>query len=229
MRALVRATVRHAAARGLLRPGPHVFTLDSTGLGGEHGSSYYRWRARAARPQGGGGWARCPARRRWAKLTCVADVATHLVVGLRVGWGPVHDAPELLPVLREALAHLPPGHTCQTLLADAGYDSEANRAGARALGVAAPVIALNRGRYGHQPPRTPERARAARRFPRRRYRQRAHAESVFSALKRTLGARLRARRADAQLAAAALRVITYNLALLLLPHGSLQQSSVLCD
>lgn len=145
----------------------------------------------------------------------MADVATHLIVGLRVGWGPVHDAPELLPVLRATLAALPRGHRCQALLADAGYDSEANRAGARALGVAAPVIALNRGRFGHQLPRTPERARAARHFPRHRYRQRAHAESVFSALKRTLGARLRARRADAQLAAAGLRVITYNLALLL--------------
>lgn len=201
-----------AARVGLLAPGPHTLTLDSTGLGGERGSAYYRWRAHGA---GGGGWASCPARRRWAKLTCVADVATHLVVGLRVAWGPVHDAPALLPVLRQTLAQLPAGHTCQTLLADAGYDSEANRAGARAFGVAHPVIALNRGRYGHQPPRTPERRRAAAHFPRRRYRQRAHAESVFSALKRTLGATLRARRADAQLAAAGLRVITYNLALLL--------------
>ena len=222
---LLAATVARAAAVGVLAPGAHTFTLDSTGLSVERASAYYRWRG-VPRPGQAfdGGWAQVPARRRWAKLTCVADVETHLVVGLTVAWGPTQDAPQLLPVLAQTLAQLPPRHWCQTLLADAGFDSERNRAEARALGVAHPVIALNWGGQPTRLPTTPERRRAAQRFPRKCYRQRAHAESVFSALKRSLGATIRARRPDAQLAAAALRVITYNLALLLPHRLTLQQS-----
>ena len=85
---------------------------------------------------------------------------------------------------------------------------------ARALGIRHPVIARNPGRWGAQWPRTPERRRLARRFPHRRYRQRAQAESVFSRLKRVFGATLTARRPAGQLHEVLLRVVAYDIALL---------------
>lgn len=155
----------------------------------------------------------------------MADTATHLLIAADARWGPTQDAPTFLPLLATALAELhalPQPRRCQAVLADAGYDSERNRAGARALGVPHPVIALNRRRSapsqaGHHP-RTPERRRAALHFPRRRYRQRAQAESVFSRFKRRFGATLRAHTPAAQLREVWLRVIAFNTAILLLRH-----------
>ena len=190
--------------------------VDATGFPTAHASAYYTHRATGAPPAWfDGGWAQCPQRRRWVKASAVADVATHLLLGLSATWGPTQDAPTLLPLLDATLATLPPGHTLGTVLADAAYDSEANRVGVRARGLPRPVIALNRGRYAHQLPRTPERRRAAQRFARRRYRQRAHVECVFSCIKRTLGATLAARRPQQQLLALWLRVLAHNIGLLL--------------
>jgi len=187
------------------------------------------WRGRpAAHPRAGpragggewwrdGGWAAVPERRRWPKLTAVADVATHLVLALDVRWGPTQDAPQYLPALQQACVALhaaAPQARITAVLADAGYDSERNLAGARALGIRHPVIARNPGRWGAQWPRTPERRRLARRFPHRRYRQRAQAESVFSRLKRVFGATLTARRPAGQLHEVLLRVVAYDIALL---------------
>jgi hypothetical protein len=144
-------------------------------------------------------------------------VATHLVCGVDACFGPTQDSPHFLPLVADALTRLPPGHTLGVLLADAAYDAEANRAGARALGLPAPVIALNRGRHADRLPRAPERRRAAQRFPRRRYRRRAHAECVFSRIKRTLGTAVHERRPQSQLLALWWRVLAHNIGLLL-PH-----------
>ena len=54
--------------------------------------------------------------------------------------GPSQDAPQLIPVLRQAVARVP----IDTALTDAGFDSEANHATPRReLGVRSTVIALN--------------------------------------------------------------------------------------
>lgn len=55
-----------------------------------------------------------------------------------------------------------------------------------------------------------------RKFPNRKYAKRAHAECVFSRLKRHLGSALRARKDASQDREMLLRVLTHNLMLLLL-------------
>ena len=148
-----------------------------------------------ARPVSGYFVRRCGRRgtqRRWPKLTAVADTRTHLILAASVTRGPRQDAPQLLPAVRRAVKNAP----IDTLLADAGYDSEANHATCReALGIRSTVIALN-WRGSRKWPKAKYRRQMVRRFRRkprgsrskRVYGRRAQAESVFSRNKRRLGA-----------------------------------------
>lgn len=130
-----------------------------------------------ARPVSGYFVRRCGRRgtqRRWPKVTAVIDVRTHAFLSATVTRGPRQDAPQLIPAVRAAANHA----TCR-----------------ETLGVRSTVIALNwrgsrkwpRAKYRRQMVRRfRKRTRAARR--RRVYAQRVQAESVFSRVKRRLGA-----------------------------------------
>lgn len=223
---------------GLLPTAPETITVavDSTGFRNSTASSYYTWRGESHRcptdapptdapPTSNqstqpfdGGWRRRPSRRRWPKLSIVSEISSHLIVGVDATWGPTQDAPHFLPLLSETLQRMPPAIRSRlaVVLADAGYDSEANRVGARALGIRRPVIALNPGpaRTRATLPRGRERRRAALHFPKRLYRRRAIIECVISRMKRRLGDAVRARRPDAQLRQLWGRAIMHNITLL---------------
>ena len=151
----------------------------------------------------------------------VLDTASHLYLAARVTRGPSQDAPHLVPAVRDAAGRC----RLDTVLADAGYDSEANHAvPRRRLGVRSTVIALNR-RGSRARPRTRYRGQMARRFRRRPkgargrrvYGQRWQIESGFSRSKRRLGSALRATRWVNQKKELLLRVIVHNLMLLAAP------------
>jgi len=156
--------------------------------------------------------------RRWPKLTAVLDTASHLFLSARVTRGPSQDAPHLVPAVRAAAKNQP----IDTVLADAGYDSEDNHAIPRKrLGVRSTVIALN-WRGSRKWPRTQYRRQMVRRFRkrptggrcRRVYTQRWQVESAFSRNKRLLGSALRAVAWANQRKELLLRVIVHNLMLL---------------
>jgi transposase len=149
-------------------------------------------------------------RRHWPKLTAVADTATHLIAGAVVTRGPSQDSPQFPAAVRQAARLLAP----HTLLGDAGYDAEHNHRLCRALGIARSVIALNPRNMGRRWPLTPYRREMKRGFPRALYRQRWHAESLFSRHKRRLGSALTAHSAGAQRREVLLRVLTHNLMIL---------------
>jgi transposase len=148
-----------------------------------------------ARPVSGYFVRRCGRRgtqRRWPKLTAVVDTRTHLFLAASVTRGPRQDAPQLLPVVRQAVKRA----SIDTLLADAGYDSETNHSTCReTFGIRSTVIALN-WRGSRKWPKAKYRRQMVRRFRRkprgsrskRVYGQRAQAESAFSRSKRRLGA-----------------------------------------
>jgi hypothetical protein len=156
--------------------------------------------------------------RKWPKLTLVAHTASHLIASSVLSTGPSQDAPLLGPALVRAAWHL----DVDRLLADGGYDSEANHRLAReGLGIRSTVINLNRrGKgVGRRPSprkwaRTRYRRQMYRRFHRRKYRQRWQAESVISRLKRRLGSALRGRSDEARARESDLRVFTHNLMIL---------------
>jgi len=154
----------------------------------------------------------------WPKLTAVIDTRTHLVLAASVIRAPRQDAPRLVPVVRQALRHTP----IDTLLADAGYDSEANHATCREeLGVRSTVIALN-WRGSRKWPQSKYRRQMVRRFqkkPRgsrskRVYGQRSQAERAFSRNKRRLGAWVGAVKWANQKTEILLKVLAHNIMLL---------------
>jgi hypothetical protein len=155
--------------------------------------------------------------KRWPKLTAVVDTGTHLFLSARVTCAPHQDCPGLLPVVRQAVRHTP----IDTLLADAGYDSESNHAICREqLGVRQTLIALN-WRGSRKWPQAKYRRQMVRRFrnkPRgsrskRVYGQRAQAESAFSRNKRRLGASVGAAKWANQKTEILLKVLAHNLML----------------
>lgn len=148
----------------------------------------------------------------------MVDARTHLFLSAAVTRGPSQDAPHLVPAVRAAARRAP----IDTVLADAGYDSEANHATCRRrLGVRSTVIALNRRGTRKWPP-TRYRRQMVRRFRkkpegsrhRRVYGQRWQAESAFSRLKRRLGASVAAIKWANQKTEALLKVIAHNILLL---------------
>ena len=206
MTALLTATVA-AAARGRVLPARVRAAVDATGFDGRVVSRYFTSRA-----------GRRIAQRKWPKLTAAVDTATHLILAAAVTRGPTQDARHLVPAVRAAARRV----RVDTVLADAGYDSEANHAVPRTrLGVRSTVIALNR-RGTRKRPKAEYRRQMVRRFRKRPrgtrskrvYGQRWQAESGFSRLKRVLGSTVRAVTWANQRKELLLRCITYNLMLL---------------
>jgi len=183
-----------------------VAAVDSTGYDARPVSHYF------ARLSG-----RRSRQRRWPKLTAVIDTRTHLFLSAAVTRGPREDAPQLIPVARAAVGRTP----IDTLLADAGYDAEANHATCRErLGIRSTVIALN-WRGSRKWPRAKYRRQMVRRFRKRKpgrrsrrvYDRRAQAESAFSRNKRRLGASVASTGWPNQKTEVLLKVIAHNIML----------------
>jgi hypothetical protein len=144
-------------------------------------------------------------------LTIVCHTRTHLIAAARVVRGPCGDHAQFAPALRQAVRHLP----LARLLADTGYDSEANHVLCRkTLGIRTTAIRLNPRKYGRHWPKTRYRRLMKRRFPKRIYGHRWQVESVISRYKRLLDSALRARNYAAQKRECLLRVLTHNLMIL---------------
>jgi transposase len=182
--------------------------IDSTGLESRHVSHYFTRRSERHAAH---------YKATYPKLSAVCDTRTHLILGVTVDRGPTVDHCEFRPTVQRALAHQP----FKTLLADAGYDSEKAHHWCRdELGIRSIIPPRTygrrrldgapRGTYGHY------RVKLLRRFPRKLYGQRWQIETAFSVIKRCLGAALRARTYHSQCREVVLKVLTYNLMILLL-------------
>ena len=149
--------------------------------------------------------------RRFPKLTFLVEHTTHLILGIHINRGPCHDSPQFAPTVRMGARNV----ALDTLLADSGYDGEANHVLARQrLGMRSTVIALNRRNTGRRWPKTKYRRQMKKRFFRRLYRQRNHAESFISQHKRRLLPTLRAKKPLTQRHEIRRRVLTHNLMIL---------------
>jgi len=192
-----------ARAVGLIKMQDSCACIDSTGLEDHFVSRHFIMR------QNG-----CSRRyRRWTKLTIVCHSKTHLIAGALVGKGPSTDCHNLAPAVEQALDNMP----IDTLLADCGYDSESNHRLCRdQFGIESPVIAVNPRNLKYGVTTGYFRRLMKSRFPKKKYRQRWQVESIFSRFKRRLGYALRARTDESRQSECFLRVLTYNLMVVLL-------------
>jgi hypothetical protein len=153
--------------------------------------------------------------RRLPKLTIAVAAACHVILAARVSTGAGSDNPSFEPVLFDAWRRAP----VKVMVADAGFDSEANHRTARLdMGVRS-VIPPQIGRPSKtgKPPaghyRRLMRHRFARQADKSTYGQRWQSETVNSMLKRNLGAALRAMTDKRREREMLLRVVVHNLML----------------
>jgi DDE family transposase len=154
--------------------------------------------------------------RRLPKLSLAVDAASHLVLAAIASTGAGGDQPYLDGLLFHAWRRS--GGRIRCVVADAGYDSEANHRIARQdLGVRS-IIPANTGRPSSKPPSEPMRRNMHYRFKRRAdagtYGQRWQSETANSMIKRNLGSAMRARTAVRRRHELLLRVLTHNIMLL---------------
>jgi len=204
---LLATTLALCRKAGLLKRRTKLAAIDSTGLESRHVSAYYTKRC---------GRHRGHKKHRYPKLSAVCDTANHLILGTVIDRGPKLDHAEDEQTLLAALNH----QWCDTLVADAGYESERFHSVFRDdLGIRSIIPTTERGRPRKdgkpRPVNGSYRRLMRQRFPKALYGQRWQIETVFSMLKRNLGASLRARRYQSQTREIRARILAHNLAILL--------------
>jgi hypothetical protein len=197
----------------IVRPDRHVklAAMDSTGLEAHHISHYFVSRRRskqlATREN--------TYYKRWPKLAILCDCPNHAILSVITARGPGVDVDQFCRTLEPATRKV----RIDVLLADAGYDSEANHRYARDTHQIESIIPPTHGRPTRKVPSTPYRRRMRLHFRRTLYRQRWQAETVISMLKRNYGSALRARSYWSQCREMLLLVLTHNTAIILCPSG----------
>ena len=197
----------HGAPRG---PDPPLIAIDSTGLFCGHASRYFEQR----RAKGTPSTHRARAYQKWAAALWTGP---QVVLAQLSKPGPCGDYPDLPPLAERSVASVPGA----LILADAGYDSEANHVFCRErLGVGALIPAKTR-RYVSGP-RGQYRAEmvaalgcatlgvAGEPGPRTTYGKRWLVETLMSVVKRKWGEAITARLPAMQEAQALLRGLVYN-------------------
>ena len=145
--------------------------------------------------------------RRWVKVGVVILSGSLLPVALEVSLKPTHDCAQAPALLQQAQQVSRPAH----LYADAGYDAEWIHEHCREQwGVESVIPAVQRRSDGQLGGRWRAQMRPEY-LKEKGYSRRWKVESYFSALKRTMGPALSARRPDQMLAEAALKVLAYAL------------------
>lgn len=192
-------------------PERSLVAIDSTGLYCGHASRYFEKRRREHGPSAH----RARGYQKWAAALWTGP---QLVTAQLSKPGPCGDYLDLPPLAERSAASVPDA----LILADAGYDCEANHVFCRErLGVRALIPAKTRRFVAG--PRKPHRAAMVAALgcatlgvegepaPRKQYRQRWLVETLMSVVKRKWGEALTARSAAMQRAQALLRGLVYNL------------------
>ena len=177
---------------------------DSSGFDVTHASRYYVWRAkRMGKPP------KHMTYRRFPKLHVIIDTSNHLILSLFGTRGPTPDVHRLPNLLDQLGGDVRIHH----LLADVGYDSEANHALLREVHDIRSTIPPKHGRPCKDGvlPSGRYRRLMKQKFNTAAYRQRSQVETVMSMLKRNLDGCIRARHYWSQICELALKALTHNI------------------
>jgi hypothetical protein len=148
------------------------------------------------------------------KLSMAVASSCHLILAAKVRIGNGSDAPDFDDLLFRSWKRA----DVKVVVADAGYDSEANHRIARQdMGVRS-IMPPGIGRPTSKWPTGRWRRHMAKRFARKAdqklYGQRSQSETVHSMIKRNQGSALRSRTPERRKKEMLLRVLTHNIALL---------------
>lgn len=177
-------------------------SVDSTGLDSSNASRYYVKRRGDDMSY-----------KKYPKMSNVVDNDTHLILSAVIDEGPKVDQVEFKQAVTEAHKRCP----FKQLVADKAYDSEENHRYLREE-LRADSVIPTRHRDGCRSPQTRYRKEMHDHFPQEAYGQRWQIESTYSQFKRTLGSALGARSHERRAQELIMRVITFNLMLILLRH-----------
>ena len=144
-------------------------------------------------------------RRYWLKWLLAVDTRLRVILAQKAHQGPANDCATLRPLLDEVRRH----NSIGTVLADAEFDTESNHRHIREQIGAESIIPAKRSKASWKLRGVRAQMRAA--FPAERYRERVHAETVFSAIKRKLSAQAPGRSLATQRKQALLLGLAYNI------------------
>lgn len=219
--------VRLFSQARLLGLGERPLAMDSTIFEMRHRSPHYDLRCRrmardraSGKRKSPGKWgrevnaARSRQLRQLPKLAVAVASGCHLILAAKVRTGNRSDAPDFGQLLAQASRRA----GVKTVVADAGYDSEANHCIARQQMGVRSIIPTGIGRPTDKPPsgrwRRHMKKRFARKADKKLYGQRSQSETVHSMIKRNQGTALRARTAQGRKKEMLLKVLVHNIALL---------------
>jgi hypothetical protein len=180
--------------------------LDSTGFQCGHASSYYT-RRRADNSK------KPVLYKHYAKLELAVDCASHFIIAAIAGRGPAVDVDRFVPLLDRALQQV----LLDSVLADAGYDSEPNHRHAREQCRVRSFIPARIGRPTAKLPSGHYRRLMKLRLNKHygSYGQRWQVETVNSMIKRRLAVHVAARTYWSQCRELMLLIVTHNTMILL--------------
>ena len=179
---------------------------DSTGFESGHCSKYFTKRRKKAKNKDDPD--ESVTYRRFPKLSIVTDCASPMILSFVRGPGPAPDVDQLRPLMKNMTGQIMP----DTLLLDAGYDSEGNHECLREdLGIMS-IIPPTAGRPTDKLPKGKWRWLMATDFDSEEvYGQRWQVETVMRMIKARQGESLTARSEDTRRVELALMVLTHNL------------------
>lgn len=210
IRKLMAGILKLATDSQLMKESVQLAALDGTGFESHYVSRYFvRRRDREVKEM-----YQTTTYKRYPKVGVVCDTANHLVISGIPERGPGPDQWHYRQALRETTRQ----KHVHTLLADAGYDSEANHVLARKQHHIRTVIPATKGRHTKAQPTTHYRRLMRSQLAALPYGQRWQVETVFSMLKRNLGSALRATTYWSQCREIMLRLFTHNVMVVLPGH-----------
>jgi hypothetical protein len=207
MRKLLTSILAVAANEKIIKNKVQLVAIDGTGFESHHVSRYFVKRRDKNDPQK----YQQTTYTRYPKVGLVCDCANHLILSGVTGRGPGPDITHYNEAVKEAALQRP----FSTLLADAGYDSEASHVSVRDKYHANTIIPARIGRPTTKLPLTKCRRQMATDFNRQTYGQRWQVETVMSMLKRNFGAAARARSYWSQCREMMLRLFSHNVLIVL--------------
>ena len=203
---LLDVTVDRAVKHRVMKRHVKTAAVDGTGFETRHISAYYVKRRRKGRKKE----FQTTTYTRYPCAGIVCDCASHLVLAVVPGRGPGPDDKHFQPAVKQAAYRA----VVDTLLADAGYDSEGAHVFAREEFGMRTIIPPTRGRPTDKLPSGHYRRLMATRFRKKKYGQRWQVETVNSMIKRLLDSALRARKYWSQCREIVLRILTHNIMIL---------------